>query len=118
MKVDKVNTKEPNYTDEMVAQLEAEYTAEPTRETVDRLAEEFGKSPRSVISKLSNMGIYKAPPRMTKAGKPIVKKETLVEEITRCLGIEAPSLVKANKLDLEKVVNADREMEVGDAIND
>lgn len=106
----KVPDKTPNYTDKMVERLEAEYTAEPTRETVDRLAEEFAKSPRSIIAKLSRMGIYITPPRTTKAGKPIVKKEDMVEEICKALDVEAPSLVKTNKLDLEKLVNAVREV--------
>ena len=42
-----------NYTDEMVAEMHELYTANPTRETVDMIAENFGKSVRSVIAKLS-----------------------------------------------------------------
>lgn len=110
--------KTPNYTDDMVARLNDEYLENPTRETVDSLAEEFGKSPRSIIAKLSTMGIYVTPPRTTKAGKPIVKKETMVEEICSVLGVEAPSLVKTNKRDLETLVKAVKEMELGDAVND
>jgi hypothetical protein len=98
--------KEPNYTEKMEARLRSEYEANPTRDTVDALAEEMGKSPRSIIAKLSNMSIYKAPPRLTKAGTPIVKKETLVAEICEALGIECPSLVKANKQDLERLTKA------------
>lgn len=110
--------KTPNYTDEMVARLEAEYSENPTRETVNALAADMGKSPRSVIAKLCTMGIYQTPPRTTKTGKPIVKKEEMVEEICRALGVEVPSLVKTNKRDLETLVNAIHELEIGDAIND
>jgi hypothetical protein len=102
--------KAPNYTEEQEAELRECYTAKPTREIVDMLADKYGKSPRSIISKLSNMGIYKAPPRTTKAGTPIVKKETLVKEICDRLGIDAPSLVKANKQDLERMVEVVREL--------
>ena len=40
-----------NYTDEMVAQMTAAYTANPTRETVDALAKKLRKSVRSIIAK-------------------------------------------------------------------
>jgi len=95
-----------NYTDEMVERMSRVYTATPTRDTVDTLAIDFGKTPRSIIAKLSNLGIYIAPVRTTKTGKPIIKKDALVEKIALALKIECPSLVKANKLDLEKVVQA------------
>ena len=37
-----------NYTDEMVATMIDQYTATPTRATVDSLADEFGKTARSL----------------------------------------------------------------------
>lgn len=108
--VDKV--KEPNYSKEMESHMHVEYEADPSRATVDRLAEELGKTPRSIIAKLSNMQIYVAPPRTTKSGTVIVKKETLVAEIMEKLKVNAPSLVKANKQDLERMVEAVRTLEV------
>ena len=62
-----------NYTDEMVEQMTAQYEANPTRETVDALAQTFGKTTRSIIAKLSREGIYKAQPRTTKTGEPVIK---------------------------------------------
>jgi len=97
-------TKAPNYSDAQVTEMTAEYTTTPTRETVDTLAERYGKSSRSIIAKLSNMNIYIAPVRTTKSGTPIVKKETLVVNIGKHLDAEYPSLVKANKQDLEKLL--------------
>ena len=97
---------EKNYTDAMVARMEEVYSANPTRATAEALAEEFEKPVRSVIAKLSNMGIYKAQARMTKTGAPVVKKETIVAEIERQVGIEVPSLAKATKLDLQKLLLA------------
>ena len=52
-------TVERNYTDEMVARMQEVYSANPTRATAETLAEEMDKPVRSVIAKLSNMGIYK-----------------------------------------------------------
>jgi hypothetical protein len=98
--------KEKNYSEADEALLNFQYLAAPTRETVDNLAEALGKSPRSIIAKLSSMKIYVTPPRTTKSGKAIIKKETLVERINALLEIDAPSLVKANKLDLEKMLKA------------
>ena len=99
-------TKVVNYTDEMVETIVSVYEAAPERATVDALAEKFGKTPRSIIAKLSTLGIYKAPARVTKTGAPVVKKEALVAEINNKLGVELPSLVKANKQDLEALFAA------------
>ena len=48
-----------NYTEQMTSKMVATYTANPTRETVDALAKDFGKSVRSIIAKLSREGVYK-----------------------------------------------------------
>ena len=58
-----------NYTDEMVAQMTAKYEANPSRDTVDALAIEFGKSVRSVIAKLSREGVYIAQPNRRACSK-------------------------------------------------
>ena len=97
-------TKEPNYTPKMEAVLRAEYLANPSKETVDILAAMLGKKPRSVTAKLSNMGIYQTPARTSKSGKPIIKKQNLVEQIEGKLNLNLPSLIKANKKDLERIV--------------
>ena len=61
-----------NYTEEMVNTMTEQYAANPTRETVDALADQFGKTTRSIIAKLSREGVYVAQPRTTKSGEPIV----------------------------------------------
>jgi hypothetical protein len=96
--------KQPNYPQEVVEAIVAEYEANPTKETIERLSNEFKKSKRSVISKLSSLGVYVAPVKTTKNGEPIVKKEDIVANISQTLGVELPSLVKANKADLNKLV--------------
>ena len=47
-----------NYTEEMVEQMVADYEDTPTMETVEALAAQFSKPKRSIISKLSNLGVY------------------------------------------------------------
>lgn len=98
-------TKAKNYTDEMVAEMHKLYTAEPTRDTVEKLAKNFGKSVRSVIAKLSREGIYVSQPRVTKSGEPVVRKSELVAQIEDHFGIEVPTLIKASKSDLQELIN-------------
>ena len=95
-----------NYTDEMVNAMTEQYVANPTRETVDALAEQFGKTTRSIIAKLSREGVYVAQPRTTKSGEPVISKSELVATINEHFGIEMPTLVKAGKQDLQKLVDA------------
>ena len=92
-----------NYTEEMVVSMTEQYNANPTRETVDSLAKEFGKTTRSIIAKLSREGIYKAQPRTTKTGEPVISKAQYVSAINAHFEVEMPTLVKAGKQDLAKL---------------
>ena len=95
-----------NYTEEMVSEMTTAYTDNPTRETVDELARHFGKTTRSIIAKLSREGVYIAQPRTTKSGEPVVAKAELVAQIQEHFGIELPTLVKAGKADLQRLVDS------------
>jgi hypothetical protein len=95
-----------NYTEEMVAQMIDAYEANPSRETVDMLAGEMGKSVRSIIAKLSREGVYVAQPKVTKTGEPVVRKQELVASLQSHFGIEIPTLVKASKADLQRLVDS------------
>ena len=95
-----------NYTDEMVAQMTEAYVANPTRETVEVLATSMGKSVRSVIAKLSREGVYVAQPKVTKTGEPVVRKQELVVALQDHFGIAIPTLVKASKADLQRLVDS------------
>lgn len=97
---------EKNYTDEMVERMTSVYEANPTRATAEEIAEEFDKPVRSVIAKLSNLGIYKAQARMTKTGAPVIRKEQIVAQIQEQVGIEVPTLSKATKQDLQALLAA------------
>jgi hypothetical protein len=95
-----------NYTDEMVASMTKDYQANPTRETVDQLAKQFGKTTRSIIAKLSREGVYVAQPRTTKTGEPVVSKAQFVTAIEAHFDIAMPTLVKSGKQDLQKLAEA------------
>jgi hypothetical protein len=103
-KYDMANAK--NYTEEMVSEMTTAYTENPTRDTVDALAQQFGKTTRSIIAKLSREGVYQAQPRTTKSGEPVVAKAELVAQISEHFGIELPTLAKAGKQDLQRLVDA------------
>lgn len=99
-----------SYTEQLTQEISDEYSANPTRETVEKIATRIGKSPRSVIAKLAAAGVYQTPVRTTKTGDPIVKKEELVAEIGKWLGIEIPTLAKTGKLELKELHRAIKEL--------
>ena len=94
-----------NYSQEMVDTISSDYSANPTRATVDALAEKFDKTPRSIIAKLSALGIYVKAERVTKRGEPVVRKDELVAQVQESIGVELPSLVKMTKVDLQNLIN-------------
>ena len=95
-----------NYTEEQVDFMINQYNETPTRETVERLADELNKSIKSIIGKLSREGVYKKTEYLTKTGeKPITKRE-LVENIADKLDIDVTALAgleKSPKLALKKL---------------
>jgi len=99
-----VKAKTLNYTKEQEALMKLRYNAKPNSDTVKELVDLLGKDKRSVIAKLSHMQIYVTPPRTTKSGAPIIKKDALVEAIETHMGNKYPSLVKTNKRDLETLL--------------
>ena len=72
-----------NYTEEQA------YETEPTRETVDALADKLNKSVKSIIGKLSREGVYKKTVYKTKTGEDPVTKKELVEELASILDMSA-----------------------------
>ena len=97
-------TRTPNYTDEMVDAMVADYQDNPTKDTVAKLASEFNKTTRSIVAKLVREGVYVAAPRVTKTGAPVIRKSELVSQIQDALGVELATLEKASKADLEKLL--------------
>ena len=103
-----------NYTEEQVKEMVAQYSENPTRETVEELAEEFNKSIKSIIGKLSREGVYEKTVYKTKTGEDPITKKELVEELSELVGIEysmISGLEKSPKIDLKRLVDILREEE-------
>jgi len=103
-----------NYTEQQVQHMIEEYKNNPTRETVENLAEELNKSIKSIIGKLSREGVYQKTVYKTKTGEDPVTKKELVEELSDLVGIEydmIAGLEKSPKIDLKRLVEILREEE-------
>ena len=81
-----------NYTEEQVSLMIEQYENEPTRETVENLAEALNKSVKSIIGKLSREGVYKKTEYVTKTGEKPVTKSQLVLSIAEELNEDYESL--------------------------
>lgn len=95
-----------NYKPEEVEMMKQAYTDNPSRKTVEELAETLNKSIKSIIGKLSREGVYKKTVYKTKAGEDPVTKRELVEELAELLDISYESvagLEKSPKADLKKL---------------
>ena len=69
-----------NYTTEQVSYMIDKYDEAPTRETVEILSQELGKSTKSIIGKLSREGVYQKAIYVSKTGElPVTKKELVVK---------------------------------------
>lgn len=92
-----------NYTAEQEQFLAEGYTS---GESVEALAEKVGKTVRSVVAKLSRMGLYKAKSREAKTSTAMTKAK-LVLELEARVGLEAGVLAtfeKADKAALEALL--------------
>ena len=93
-----------NYNAKQVSFMIEEYTANPNRETVDKLAETLNKSIKSIIGKLSREGVYQKAIYKTKTGEvPITKAEIILDiaEILDANGERLKGLEKAPKQELK-----------------
>jgi putative heme iron utilization protein len=98
-----------NYTAEQTAAMVSAYLADKTEATVAKLAEEMGKSVRSVVAKLSREKVYVAKTYKAKDGADVVKKDAVADAIGAVLAMteaEIESLTKANKTALSKIFDA------------
>lgn len=103
------------YTEEQEKELRSLYESlegdspEIVKESLTRWATENGKGYRSVVAKLTSMGIYSKPGYVTKTGKAAIKKDHLVNAIAAVLGVAAElvdDLTKVNKATLERLLEA------------
>lgn len=86
-----------SYTLENTKYLLGEYANEPTKETVERIGKELGKSTKSVIGKLSREGVYRREVYLSKTGDVPTTKIEIVATIAEMLGIEAEKLYGLEK---------------------
>ena len=79
-----------NYTKDQTEYMIEKYKTNPSRDTVEELADEFSKSVKSVIGKLSREGVYRREVYKTKTGE-------IVSNIADALGIEIDNLAGLEK---------------------
>lgn len=92
------------YTDEIVEQLKSLHAENATPEDI---ADILGTTKRSVIAKLSSLGLYSKPKYVNKLGETPIKKEAYVEQLCDLLEIDyelGESLGKVNKFILKRLV--------------
>ena len=103
-------TKTVNYTTEQETTILAMANGgKLTNADAEKLAEQFGKTVKSVVAKLSRMGVYQKKEYTTKTGEAVVKKDEHADAIGAILRLteaETDSLTKANKTALAKIFAA------------
>ena len=95
-----------NYTPEQTAQMVTDYRAGMSVETI---AQNLGKTVRSVVAKLSREKVYVAKTYVSKTGEPVVKKDAHADAIGAILRLpenDIESLTKANKSALKAIFEA------------
>ena len=99
-----------NYSEAETNMMVNEYLDQPTRETVDNLAERLNRSTKSIIGKLSREGVYRREVYVSKTGESPITKVEIVSNIAESLGLENSALAglekspKASLRSLEKAV--------------
>jgi hypothetical protein len=106
-----------NYSEEDTKSIVDQYKSAPNRETVDRLAQVYNKSARSIIGKLAKEGVYQRVEYRTKTGEIPVTKLQLVEELCSQLAVNESDLIgleKAPKQTLKNLLDAIEELRLGE----
>ena len=85
------------YTEEVVEYIIKSYETNPCRETVNALAEEYEVSPRSVIGKLSKLGVYRRNDYTPKYADKPISKEEIVSHLAHELDIDLDRLSGLSK---------------------
>ena len=106
------------YDEQIVEYITKEYSDNPTRDTVDRLSAELSVSPRSVIGKLSKLGIYRATSYKPKYGPKVQSKDEIVRHLEHNLDVDLEGLSKAQKPGLLRLYNRLVELKYIEAMNE
>jgi len=86
-----------NYTEEQVELMIEAYKSNPSRETVENLAEDLDKSIKSIIGKLSREGVYKKTVYKTKTGEDPETKKQIVQDLADKLDINYEAVAGLEK---------------------
>jgi hypothetical protein len=100
-----MTAKTVNYTAEQTLAIVADYQAGVS---VEQIAQNLGKSVRSIVAKLSREKVYVAKTYTSKTGEAVVKKDTVADYIGMQLGLseaDTESLTKANKIALKTIAD-------------
>ncbi len=95
-----------NYTPEQTAQIIADYQSGLS---VEIIADNLGKTVRSIVAKLSREKVYIKKEYKTKNGESVIKKDSHADAIGAILRLpenDIESLVKANKNALKVIFEA------------
>lgn len=108
-------TKAQNYSPEQVQEMREAYTEATTQETRDAVvlavAERFGKSKRSIVSKMSREGFYVAKATVSKVtGEKPAKKDDLAVILRKVSGLPMVSAEKMNKTDIQDLITHFKEV--------
>jgi hypothetical protein len=85
------------YTQEITDRMVQQYTAQVP---VEQIAQQLEVPERSIIAKLSSLGVYHKKPYLNKRGEPPVKKSEQIFRLAELLSVpetELESLAKVNK---------------------
>lgn len=91
------------YSNELLEEIKEDLKSKSVKE----ISEARGIGERSLIAKLSSMGLYKRQPYLTKQGTPSIRKSELVDQIAELCGEDTEaldSLEKCNKRVLELLI--------------
>ena len=81
-----------NYSEEQTQKLISTYIDDPSRITVERLSQEYNRSLKSIIGKLSREGVYQREAYKTKAGEKPITKIELVHQIADSISVDPEDL--------------------------
>ena len=98
------------YTKEITDKLVSEYKSAPTPQTVEKLASEFSVPSRSIIAKLSSLGVYQKRQYLNKRGEPPTKKSEHIERIAHLLNMNLELLESLEKVNKSVLIVLEREL--------
>lgn len=92
------------YTPEVITEITKEYSLAPNSTTVSTIARRLEVSDRSVIAKLSSLGIYVKKPYLTKRGELPTSKNVYIDRIGALLDIDGTLLDSLEKVTKQALV--------------